>query len=133
MSEQNNNNMSGKDFVIGAFVGGIIGACAALLLAPKSGRELRDDLSVGYQTASKKTQEIAKNVGEQTEVIVGKVKEVAEHVKEDVHTWTKGAASTTKEVIEEAEQAVQYVKDEVAVGLDKITEDQSENKSEDKQ
>jgi gas vesicle protein len=36
--------MNTKDFLIGTFVGGIIGAAAALFLAPKSGKELRDDL-----------------------------------------------------------------------------------------
>ncbi|HAU33445.1 MAG TPA: YtxH domain-containing protein, partial [Lysinibacillus sp.] len=30
-----------KDFVIGALVGGIVGAAAGLLLAPKSGKDLR--------------------------------------------------------------------------------------------
>lgn len=38
------DGMNTKDFLIGTFVGGIIGAAAALFLAPKSGKELRDDL-----------------------------------------------------------------------------------------
>lgn len=82
------NNMNGKDFLIGALIGGIIGAGAALLLAPKSGRELRVNISDGYQTAAKKTQEIAKTVTEQTGSLVDKVKVVAGNVKEDVAKWT---------------------------------------------
>ena len=39
------NGMSTKDFVVGAIVGGIVGAATALFLAPKSGKELRKDLS----------------------------------------------------------------------------------------
>ena len=39
------NGMSTKDFVVGAIVGGLVGAATALFLAPKSGKELRDDLS----------------------------------------------------------------------------------------
>ena len=35
-----------KDFVIGALVGGIVGAAAGLLLAPKSGKDLRSDVAV---------------------------------------------------------------------------------------
>ena len=39
------NGMSSKDFVVGAIVGGLVGAATALFLAPKSGKELRKDLS----------------------------------------------------------------------------------------
>ncbi len=34
-----------KDFVVGAIIGGAIGAATALFLAPKSGSELRNDLN----------------------------------------------------------------------------------------
>lgn len=34
-----------KDFVVGAIIGGAIGAATALFLAPKSGTELRQDLN----------------------------------------------------------------------------------------
>ncbi|MFC2948678.1 YtxH domain-containing protein [Virgibacillus sediminis] len=50
MGESNNNSNSTintKDFVIGTLIGGIIGAGAALVLAPKSGRELRGDINQG--------------------------------------------------------------------------------------
>ena len=39
------NGMSTKDFVVGAIVGGLVGAATALFLAPKSGKELRNDLT----------------------------------------------------------------------------------------
>ncbi|WP_455675479.1 YtxH domain-containing protein [Pradoshia sp.] len=38
-------NMSSSNFVLGALVGGLVGAATALFLAPKSGKELRGDLS----------------------------------------------------------------------------------------
>jgi gas vesicle protein len=115
-----NNNMSGKDFVIGALLGGIIGAGTALLLAPKSGRELRENINDGYQLASKKTSELAKNVGDQTDVLVGKVKEVAEYVKEDVQKWKRNGENAVGEVKEEVEEAI--VKDEVAATIEEVTE-----------
>ncbi|EUJ29484.1 hypothetical protein PCORN_09942 [Listeria cornellensis FSL F6-0969] len=34
-----------KDFLIGGLIGGIVGSVTALLLAPKSGKELRGDLN----------------------------------------------------------------------------------------
>ena len=39
------NGINTKDFLIGALVGGIVGAVTALLLAPKSGKEMRSDLN----------------------------------------------------------------------------------------
>ena len=47
-SSQNRNegNINAKDFLIGTLVGGIVGSLTALLLAPKSGKELRGDLII---------------------------------------------------------------------------------------
>ncbi|WP_216828169.1 YtxH domain-containing protein [Alkalihalobacterium elongatum] len=39
-----NKNNIGPGFVIGALFGGMIGAASALLLAPKKGEEIRQDL-----------------------------------------------------------------------------------------
>jgi gas vesicle protein len=39
------DSMSSSNFVLGALVGGLVGAATALFLAPKSGKELRVDLS----------------------------------------------------------------------------------------
>lgn len=40
-----NESSGGKDFLIGAIVGGIVGAATALFLAPKPGKELIQDLN----------------------------------------------------------------------------------------
>lgn len=77
---ENRNNMNGKDFLLGAIMGSVIGAATALLLAPKSGRELRGDLSTQYQNVSEKTQEIATNLSTKT-------KEIAENVGEKSQDW----------------------------------------------
>lgn len=39
------DGINSKDFLIGTLIGGIVGATTALFLAPKSGKELRDDLN----------------------------------------------------------------------------------------
>lgn len=48
----------GTDFLKGALVGGLIAGVAGLLIAPKSGHELREDFAEGYNTVRKKTQDI---------------------------------------------------------------------------
>ncbi|PLS14870.1 hypothetical protein CVD28_25450 [Bacillus sp. M6-12] len=47
-------NINSKDFLIGALIGGIVGAAAALFMAPKSGRELRENINGLRQTAMEK-------------------------------------------------------------------------------
>jgi gas vesicle protein len=97
----NSNNshegsINAKDFLIGSLIGGIVGAATALFLAPKSGKELRDDLNTHAGTlkekssqwretamergndlaaaAKEKTSGITKTVQEQSNNIVSKVK-----------------------------------------------------------
>lgn len=41
------DNINSKDFMIGTLIGGLVGATVALIFAPKSGRELREDLNQG--------------------------------------------------------------------------------------
>lgn len=92
------NQQRGKDLLIGAVVGGVIGAVTALLVAPKSGRELRTDIAdqVGNMSektqqavsaVSDKTQEIARAVSSQTTEWVGKTKEVARGAIDGVRSW----------------------------------------------
>lgn len=57
LKEQSNDSMSTKDFLIGALVGGIVGAATALLLAPKSGRELREDFNEQKYLIKEKTEQ----------------------------------------------------------------------------
>ncbi|WP_394188380.1 YtxH domain-containing protein [Paenisporosarcina quisquiliarum] len=80
-----NDEVNSKDFVIGALVGGIIGAAAALFLAPKTGRELRENVSTQAMqlkdktadfssTAKEKTSHLSTQLKEQSGQIVDKVK-----------------------------------------------------------
>lgn len=83
--EEEHVNM--KDFVIGALVGGIVGAAAGLLLAPKPGKELRSDVAVQAvnlkdksadlsSTAKDKTLQLSKQIQEQSTQLVEKVKTI---------------------------------------------------------
>lgn len=70
--EESSVNM--KDFVIGALVGGIIGAAAGLLLAPKAGRELRGDVAHQAVNIKDKSFELSQQLKDQSTQLVGKVK-----------------------------------------------------------
>jgi|HigsolmetaGSP11D_1036233.scaffolds.fasta_scaffold42054_2 Gas vesicle protein len=83
-------SMNGKDFLLGAVTGAVLGAVTALLFAPKTGRELRSDIVEQYHQVSQKGQELA-----------GKAKQVAEHLVQDIKSWK----SSKKEVAAAAEYA----------------------------
>ena len=57
-SDDNRDSINSKDFMIGALIGGIVGAAVALFLAPKSGRELRSDINEGARYLSDKTEKM---------------------------------------------------------------------------
>lgn len=55
-----------KGFWIGALAGGVIGSIAALLFAPKAGKELRKDIAVQAQKVGDSTAKAAEYVGDAT-------------------------------------------------------------------
>ncbi len=97
-NKTNEGNINAKDFVIGTLIGGIVGAATALLLAPKSGKELRTDLNEQASTirekssqwkdtayekgtelaavAREKSSELSKALQEQSTVIADRVKSI---------------------------------------------------------
>lgn len=77
-----------KDFVIGAFVGGIVGAAAALLLAPKPGSELRNDVAVQAVTLKEKSVEFSGTAKEKTTQFSNQLKEQSATLVEKVKAKT---------------------------------------------
>ncbi|MDR9857433.1 YtxH domain-containing protein [Paenibacillus sp. VCA1] len=88
-----------KSLLWGALIGSVVGSVTALLLAPKSGKELRQDIAEGARTIGSKTQEFAEKVSEQGANLLGKVKDTAGNVISDIRGWRN------PEVEEEPEMA----------------------------
>src|SRR5690625_7444077 len=89
MENQNNN----KEFLLGVLLGSIVGASLAFIFAPKSGRELRQDINKGTRRTFDKMDEwkdvaIEKGTERSEERRVGK--ECRDGVAQDV--WTGGDA-----------------------------------------
>lgn len=94
-----------KGFLLGALAGGVVGSITALLLAPKPGKELRQDISVGAQKVSDTTVKvagqvgdttgrIAKQIGDQAIQIADKTKQAASNVVSSVRARSKGTEET---------------------------------------
>ncbi|MDN4595352.1 YtxH domain-containing protein [Polycladomyces subterraneus] len=58
----------GRNFLLGAVVGGLIGAAAALLLTPKTGREMREELVKRWDLAKVKGREWMEAIREQADI-----------------------------------------------------------------
>ena len=66
-----------KGFLLGALAGGVVGSITALLLAPKAGKELRQDISTGAQKVGDATVKAAGQVSETTSRIAKQLGEQA--------------------------------------------------------
>ncbi len=111
------NNMNGKDFLLGAVVGGVIGAITALLLAPKPGEELRSDIKDTVNTVSNRTQEIAGQVSDRSQSLAKNVSErsqvIAKNVSERSQVIAKNVSAQTSELVDKAKELAGTVVTEV--------------------
>ncbi|MEK3991514.1 YtxH domain-containing protein [Robertmurraya sp. FSL R5-0851] len=53
-----NETSSSKEFLMGAIIGGLVGAATALFLAPKSGKEMRTELNTQAESLKGKTSQL---------------------------------------------------------------------------
>lgn len=128
-------------FLFGALVGGIIGAATALFLAPKTGSEMRGNLttqavqlkdksieisSVAKEKATEftsvakeKTGELSKTIQEQSEQLVEKVKSMKSKTSVPMDDGT--ASSEGEEAMEFIEKAAEKVEDALEAGEELVT------------
>lgn len=66
-----------------AAVGALVGAAAALMLAPKAGSELREEISKSAHAAADKMQKVAEQLSDQAKSFHAKVMEQIPTVGED--------------------------------------------------
>ncbi|CAH1225409.1 hypothetical protein PAECIP111893_05258 [Paenibacillus plantiphilus] len=111
------NNRQTKGFLFGVLAGGIIGSITALMLAPKSGREIRSDISQGAQQVSSHTvriagqvggttTRIAKQVGNGATSLATKVKDSADSMIGSVRSWRSRNEEGSEAVAEGLEESV---------------------------
>lgn len=111
-----------KGFLVGAVIGGAAGALAALLLAPKSGEELRADIKERsneyYGKASKYFGDAEETVSEVVRNTVNQGKERADAIvtsaKEQAQQILSSAENVLNEAKSKASQAKGAVQDQVS-------------------
>lgn len=139
--EQNSDgNINAKDFLIGALVGGIVGAATALFLAPRSGKEIRSNIGIQAQslkektdhlreaavlkgteiieTAKDKTSSIGQTVSKQSNEIMGKVKGLKSHFEAEDETKTESTEDTSDSTVAGNDDDIQRKLEETKKAFD---------------
>ncbi|MFB7638114.1 YtxH domain-containing protein [Peribacillus butanolivorans] len=89
-------SINSKDFMIGALIGGMIGAATALFMAPKTGKELRSDLNEQARNLSEKTEKLRQTAMEKGTALADTAKEKTSSVTEIVSNKSSGIVNKVK-------------------------------------
>ncbi|WP_273851087.1 YtxH domain-containing protein [Guptibacillus spartinae] len=98
------NNINTKDFIIGTLIGGIVGAAAALLSAPKSGKELRSDLNQQAGVVKDKTSQFRESAVERSTDFANRAKEKSSTIYKQVSDQSNNLVSKIKDRNLESEE-----------------------------
>ncbi|MBS1911293.1 MAG: YtxH domain-containing protein [Bacteroidetes bacterium] len=95
-----------KGLLIGIFTGGAIGAALALLFAPKSGRELRSELSEATNKYIDKAGDILNTANERSREIINEGRTRAESIVDDARSKASSLLSDAEKIVNEARAKV---------------------------
>jgi len=134
-----NNNIKGnkmsekytRGFIFGALIGGAVGAVTALLLAPKSGEELRKDLAEKgtdvYNKASKYFVEKEVEISESVKSTVNEGRMKAEKIVHSAKTQADEILASAEKVFNDAKYKASTSKDYLQNSAGKVKHALSES------
>jgi len=129
----NNENNYWKGLLTGTILGGVAGAITALLLAPKSGKELRADLAEKsyelYDKAADYFSLFEENMGsvvsntvnegrDRAQTIINSAREQADSILRNAEEVFTSAKSKTQTIKDSVEEKVENLKDAAKAGAD---------------
>lgn len=122
-------NSYAKGFLLGALVGGAVGAITALLFAPKPGKELRDELSYRSKDLLEKGQNLfagqeeshpgVQNDGKtQADAVVRTAREKADDLLQNAEQMLRDAKSKAQQSSNIVTDGISKIKDAASAGVD---------------
>jgi gas vesicle protein len=89
----------------GFLIGGVLGASAGILFAPKSGKELRSDIKEKGNEVLKDAKEIIADAGAKARKILAEARQQAEGVKKEADRYLSEARLKAKEIVAHGEKS----------------------------
>jgi gas vesicle protein len=121
-----NNSSYTRGFVFGAIIGGAVGAITALLLAPKSGAELRSELAekskVAYDKASDFVQEKAAEMAPKVEAAFNEGRFKAQTVVDAAKRQADEILSNADSILTSAKLKANSTRDEISGKFENLRE-----------
>ena len=105
-TNQTRNEESSNSFLLGAIIGGVVGAAAALLLAPKSGKDLRNKFNNQAGTIFDKTAAMRENVMTKSNELASKGSSLSQGIvlqSQELLNKVKGKITSPDELKDEGE------------------------------
>ncbi len=91
-----------KGLLIGMLTGGAVGAAIALLYAPKSGRELRSDISEMTNVYVDKAGDVLNSATERAQQIVNEGRRKADHIIDDARNRASSLLTDAERIVTDA-------------------------------
>lgn len=104
--EQIEEHEGTRDLLIGGLAGGLLGAVVGLLLAPKSGERLRQDIVDNYEDVSEKAERLAKKGKSFARTASSRADKWLNFAKHFVEELTENAQDTGEDWVEKAKELV---------------------------
>ncbi len=124
MSKDSDSGSFTRGLFLGAVMGGLVGAVTALLLAPKSGAELRKDIAEKsaelYDKATDMLQTVEANVGDVVHTTVNEGKVRAQNIVQSAKSQAEELMSNADAVLKEARSKVNTAKDNIGDRLQNV-------------
>ncbi len=93
------NDKEETGFLKGMIIGGVIGALAGVLFAPKAGKEIRSDLKEKGEKVFGKAEEIYNEAAAKAKTIVDEAKQKAEELKREADRQLAEARQRAKDIL----------------------------------
>lgn len=103
MTRWNDQEAAGNGtFLLGALAGALVGAGIALLMAPKTGAQMREELSTGYNSArdaaARRYRDLADKAGQKIEQASSRFEQAGAKIEKTVDEYSGRAASTVSDI-----------------------------------
>jgi len=118
--ENNSDHSYMRGFLFGAIIGGAVGAVTALLLAPKSGEELRDDIARRSGEIYGKATDYISTAKDEADKVINQGKTQADRIVMSARTQAENLMHNAEQMIQDAKFRASNAKEQVGENINRV-------------